>query len=177
MDSKTGSQYQKVHIRVDCIDADNPLLLSRRSLKTMKANICFTTSALTLPNHCSVKLRVNAQGHLLIPVKEGSRSVRPLKTELKTAREASTEEMLTPDQLKKIHVQLGHATESSLVELLKLHRELYDSSFLHRIVEECSRKLPRPNDGSPIANIHCELDPCHSIALDVWYPKSQSHPF
>ena len=85
--------------------------------------------------------------------------------------------MLNAEQLKKIHIQLGRATESSLIKLLKLSRKIYDSSCLHRIIEECACKLSRPSAGSSIANVHCALYPGHSIAIDVWYPVSQNHPF
>ena len=75
--------------------------------------------------------------------------------------------LLDIDQLGKAHIQLGHATEASMIRLLKLAREQFYLSRLHRLVEERPCRLSRPSAGSSVANIHCALYPGHSIAIDV----------
>lgn len=100
-------------ISVDVIDADIPLLMSKKDMKKMGMVINLTTDKATVKGK-EIQLETTSAGHFILPLLEKQDHFEVLAVDLKRLDEKDKIKAL-----RKLHLQFGHRPKDVFVTLLK----------------------------------------------------------
>ena len=160
-------------IKVDIIDSDIPLLLSKAEMKTLGMTLDMKNDAAYI-NGKPLKVSTTSAGHLIMDLLEQDDVYlleELLVVDLKNASENEQEKLLN-----KVHKQFGHRTKRVFVSLLKDTNNWLPefSGMLDKIIEKCegcimSKKTPdRPSVALPRAQDFNEI---LTMDLKIWNGK------
>ena len=144
------AENQDLQIEVHIVTEDVPLLISRDSLSRLGDVLDFRESSLQMGNGLKIQLVKTPSGHLMLPGKRNERNRRNEKNLLGNTIYAAALDVptaaLSKEELRKIHLHLGHCSESTLISMLwaahisapsQLIKELYESckcqTGIHRV--------------------------------------------
>ena len=155
------------------------MLIAQPALVGMAGKLGFHTLLLELPHKLTIQLEKSPSGHILLPgrpVNQIGRNTHQINPDVAypvSQPQPNSVRTLNDDQVKKIHLQLGHCSQRQLMELLKFARCKVDQSQLDRIYKQCgcSRSVHRitpPVVSSWIARFSGE-----AVAIDVIYPFTE----
>ena len=124
LDGKPGeiSENVRITLKFDVVDALIPCLLPRDALFRMNAPINFNDHRIEILNRCSMLFRESKSCHILFPfdiVSASGCAQNKSLIHVFAAGEAPLEEELSVEKLTKLHIHLGHAPLSSMVNTLK----------------------------------------------------------
>ena len=161
-------------ICVDVVESNVPMLVSYESLKKMKGSLNFLTACLTILSGITIQLSATPSGHLMI---QGSKAVQKLTPEMTKNHESIfTMEIrlpvssLTFEELKRIHLQLGHCSENTLLSVIKAAQLHGEKSLIEKLYADCKcqvavQRITPPNVACWLAKYNGEI-----VAIDIIFP-------
>ena len=174
-------------IQVDVVAAVVPMLISQTALSRMAGKIDFADYRLELPTGIVIHLMKSPSGHILLPAAPVSQmNVGPFVARIEgtfsmTQRDAypiiqadpNTLRKLSDEQIRKIHIQLGHCSQRQLIELLKFGRCQVNQEQINRIHTKCGctrsvHRVTPPVVSSWVARFSGEI-----VAMDIIYPFTE----
>ena len=159
---------KNVFLSAEIVESDVPLLLSKDTMKTLKANMNFETDSMTIfgKQH---KLLCTSSGHYAIPIRPACSSDDFLKT-----KEGHVVLFNSGNDLeataRKLHQQFSHPSDKRLIDLVKTSGVNNEDLFLaiNKVSEQCDtckrykKTPPRPVVSLPLATEFNE-----TVALDL----------
>ena len=152
---------KKVTIEANIVDAEIPLLLSRKSMKVAGCTLDFKNDSMEILDQ-SIKLLSTGSGHYCIPLTKYL-----LHSQLNTSvvlHTSAVEDMSVEQKRQKalkLHRQFSHATKDKLLKLLKGSGSFNDKEFLDIVAKCCDEcelcqkfknPPPRPVVGLPLSD-------------------------
>ena len=174
-------------IQVDVVTALVPMLISQNALSRMAGKIDFAKYTLELPTGLLIHLIRSPSGHILLPAApvskmncdpfipriDGAFSMTQKDTFPVAMTESHPLKRLSDEQIRKIHVQLGHCSQRQLIELLKFAQCQVNPEQINRIQTKCGcvrsvHRITPPVVSSWIARFSGEI-----VAMDIIYPFTE----
>ena len=164
----------KVHmIRIDVIDSDIPLLLSKAEMKNLGMTLDLKNDAAYI-NGAPAKVSTTSAGHMIMDLIDQDEA--EVMEELYAIRLLEADKRSQRRMLNKIHRQFGHRTKAIFVSLLKDTNNWIPefSGMLDKIIDGCEgcilkKKTPaRPSVALPRATDFNEI---LSMDLKIWRGK------
>ena len=152
---------RKVSIEANVVEAEIPLLLSRKSMKVAGCTLDFKTDRMEILDQ-SIKLLSTRSGHYSIPLtKFVLHDQLSTKVVLHTSAVGDMSVEQKTKKALKLHRQFSHATKDKLCKLLKGSGSFNDEEFLDIVAKCCDdcelcQKFrpppPRPVVGLPLSD-------------------------
>ena len=180
-------QEQRLVIQVDVVAAVVPLLISQNALARMAGRLDFAQNTLELPSGLIITLIKSPSGHILLPAApvshlewspftpliDGAFSMTRKDTFPTNAAESCPLRKLSDEQVRKVHIQLGHCSQRQLIELLKFAQCQVNIEQISRIHAKCGcvrsvHRITPPVVTSWIARFSGEI-----VAMDIIYPFTE----
>ena len=171
---------QRLKIKVHIVTENVPLLISRDSLTRLGAMLDFKSSSLMVHNKLRIQLIKTPSGHLMLP---GSREINPVqKTDDIFGNQVYATTLDVPinepskDELRKIHLHLGHCSEHTLITMLRAAHMAVPTQMITELYKECNCQAGIHRITPP--NVPCWLSKYNGevVAVDICYPFMESHP-
>ena len=120
------------------------MLISHESLKRMKGPIDFASCKLVIPSVAEIKLSNTFSGHLTIRGKRPNQKVQKLSAaenrQIYVMELKLPARVLSGDEIKKIHAQLGHCSENTLGTTNRAAQMHVDSSAIKKVLGDFGRQ-------------------------------------
>ena len=165
---------KKVNIETDIVEADIPLLLSRKAMKKASTNINFMEDKVSMFGE-DLDVVVTESGHYALPLNEQSKIMKKLEE----GNPKVTLSLVTVDPADKkkvaikLHSQFSHPSARNLIKLVvgagwgndhELINQITKVSEECKICQEYKKPTPRPIAGLPMATEFNEV-----VAMDLKY--------
>ena len=136
-----NSQNQVLKLKAHIVKEDAQLLISRESLSRLGATLDFKDSSLRIHNQLRIQLAKTPSGHLMLP---GSRfgnhqsdSNKIFRNRAYAASLDITATELNKEELRKIHLHLGHCSASTLITMIRAAHMVVPTQLVKELYEEC----------------------------------------
>ena len=107
----------------------------------MKGSLDFGSRKLIIPDVAEIKLTDTFSGHLMIHGARPSNEVRKIPSQenrpIYVMGLKLPVRVLSEDEIKKIHAQLGHCSENTLETTIRAAQMHVDSSAILKVLREC----------------------------------------
>ena len=174
-------------IQVDVAEALVPMLISQNALSRMAGKIDFANYTLELPSGLLIHLIKSPSGQILLPAApvsrmkcdpfipriDGAFSMTQKDTFPVAITESHPFRKLSDEQVREIHVQLGHCSQRQLIELLKFAQCQVNLDQINRVHNKCGcirsvHRITPPVVSSWVARFSGEI-----VAMDIIYPFAE----
>ena len=175
---------QTLQLRVHVVKENIPLLISRESLAKLQATLNFRDSTLVIKERMIIQLCRTPSGHLMLPGRRGeSRSRNHVfegDTILGNQVYAAVLDVplpeLSKEELKKLHLNLGHCSEHTLITMLRAAHISIPTEAIEQLYKECNcqagvHRITAPNVSCWMSKYNGEV-----VGIDICYPFLESHP-
>ena len=153
----------------DVVDTDIPVLISREALVRMHATLCFTSNRLYLSSGF-IQLLMTPSGHLGLPAKfKSTPTISIVDKEWIFAASSNEAKLLTRAEVKKIHIQLGHAQWKQLADVFRTAGYQANDALIQSVVVECGCSCARAKSHVSLVNAHFSPYPGYAVYLDIVY--------
>ena len=122
-------------ISVDIVENEIPLLISRKTMKSLGMNMNFETDSIEIDGQ-RIQLFVTSTGHYCVPLTSWDLDVGETKIILHAINMADLTREKKMSKAIKLHRQFAHASKEKLVKLIKSSAIPDDKEFL-KCIEEC----------------------------------------
>ena len=150
----------KYMMSVDIVKNDIPLLISKKSMKTLGMKLNFLNDSADIGDK-SIPLICSSTGHYSLPLTNWDLDVEDTNIVLHVKHINGLGRKEKEKKAIKLHRQFAHASKEKLVKLVKESKDFNDKEFL-KCIEECcdqcevcrkyKRPFRRPIVGLPIAS-------------------------
>ena len=174
-------------LKVDIASASIPLLISRRALVRMKASIDFQTNIICVASVYRLQAQISPTGHLVlnlaparIPILRTSSSIEIFATQEDgevTAVNADESSNLSFEQVRKIHIQLGHASFHSLKRLILHAGKKTSEQIIYDVTRQCRCSKTDEQVQSPLVSKYLQTSVGTTVSLDVCYPWNRDRNY
>ena len=167
-----------------------PLIVSKSSLQSMRANLDFPQNHICVLGDVHVPLIHTPGGHIYFKWKPTTCQVGPsmpknihmvadglntvpaeaIPTVEKEDR-ISPDEPATEEEIRKAHVHLGHAETATLMRILRLSGKQVSHDRIELALEECKCDRIGPYPQNPIVSKYLPDAPGQTIFMDVCNPE------
>ena len=194
-------------IAVDIVECSIPLLISRRSLVAMSAIIVnFSKNEMSIGELGVAKALISTSGHLalnLVPLRppliKASGSDKVFWSQVDRELDVSTmseiprtetewetvmmqenqidEQAMTPEEVKRIHLHLPHASYSATKRLLRIGKRCVSDRIIFEVLRNCTCRGIDERIQHPIVTKYIPEYPGHTIFMDVCYPVNRDRNY
>ena len=159
------------------MESQVPILISKNSLGKTQAAIDFKTNELAILESMAISMISAGSGHRQLPTMKSGKSTSLSNDQGQLIFPVNTDpgnDVITVEELKKIHIHLGHCIEFTLKNMLKAAKIAAPQEMITRMLSQrsCSGQVNRvtpPKISSWIAKFNGEI-----VGLDVAYPFTGS---
>ena len=196
------SATESLTVTMDVIELEVPLLMSKASLKSMNATLCFGPDEMLFGNSLRVPLLNTSGGHIFFDwrphactstdstlakvekvhvLDDTLRSSDPTSNSLNSGNQCGDSRNLhgqgshlNASQIMKTHIHLGHAETSSLLRIFKLSGKTVSRDEVENSLAGCKCARIGNYPQNPTASKYLPEAPGQSIFLDIFYHETSN---
>ena len=166
--------HEILAVEADVIDLDIPFLLARDVLGRMKAQIDFSARTMQMERQISTDLIFPNSGHVLfewifepkiVPI-VGEQS----HLNLIYSNSCAEETQMNQQQVRKLHIQFGHADSAALIRILRQAKKPYDARMIQTVVQSCRCGRSSGPGQEPAIGRNISMFPGQVVFADTFFP-------
>ena len=157
-----------IQFDVDVVLPPIPFLVSRETLKNMRASLDFSSCTLNINQDVVIDLIPSISGHLFMTISTVSND-----TDFEHAWIFHGDDELSSEAIKKMHVQFGHADVATIARILRIGQQKAVEKTIQEVVQNCSCLRPSGPNGKPIVSRYLNSAPGQAIATDTFFLRRQ----
>ena len=131
----------ELRLQADVVDSQVHVLISKGAPVRLCATLGFATNSLAILNSTAITLITTGFGHLQLPSARQMKHISRSRTQDHGIYPVNTDpgkDTISYEELKKIHLRLGHCSEFTLRNMLQAAKIAVPDAMIRRMLAQCT---------------------------------------